>query len=571
MIKDFPSKTSLINNFLRQRWIDLIALTLILASTAFQLSRLDTVNAGFFCDEASILFNARCIAEDGRDEHGEFMPLFFKAFGEYKSSPYIYATTVVELFFGGEPHWTARVPSAMALGVLLLCVFYLLKRQVGAGCGLFGVVVVSTQPWFSHFSQVAFELTFTPLFLCAGLLFLLRSEERNWYFMVGSALMFSLAFYNYSGARVLVPLLLLSGCLLDGTRVLRRRAVLVGWGVFWAVFILSMIPFYCNVGREGFFSRAEYLNVFTTPHIEQSAGYLWVRGLTAGWLNGVGGEDGTLFRALVFSHHYLSYYDPRYLFWDTNLNFANLRFSGGGFGLLSVVMAVGFFLGLARILSQRTYLDLFLFFWVLFYGLAGAGTWEDVPHAGRGIVGHPGIDLVVVLGWWWWWALARRIGGWRGLGLLGGMSLAFFVNFYDFGRYILYQNDDHSRLSARWMQQGFLDMMDYIEEEHRRYKEIVIVCTGFHYKPEIFALVYSGMSCREWRELGALPWKISALTRRPRDEDLQTDTLYIFAPNEEVLDPRLKQVAEFYWHGTKNKSFGAYYLPKYKNLPAIYR
>src|ERR687894_1414245 len=45
---------------------------------------------GFFADESSIAYNAHLIARNGADEHGVNWPLYFRAFGEYKSPVYIY-------------------------------------------------------------------------------------------------------------------------------------------------------------------------------------------------------------------------------------------------------------------------------------------------------------------------------------------------------------------------------------------------------------------------------------------------------------------------------------------------
>jgi len=51
--------------------------------------------AGFFVDEASIAYNAQTVARGGVDEYGNPWPLFFRAFGEYKSPAYIYLLAAV--------------------------------------------------------------------------------------------------------------------------------------------------------------------------------------------------------------------------------------------------------------------------------------------------------------------------------------------------------------------------------------------------------------------------------------------------------------------------------------------
>ena len=53
---------------------------------------------GFFVDEASIAYNAHTVAQTGKDESGQTLPLYFRAFGEYKSPVYIYILSAVFWF-----------------------------------------------------------------------------------------------------------------------------------------------------------------------------------------------------------------------------------------------------------------------------------------------------------------------------------------------------------------------------------------------------------------------------------------------------------------------------------------
>ena len=59
-------------------------LFILTLATFLRLYRLKDNPAGFFCDEASIGYNAYSILTTGKDEWGQPWPLFFRAFGEYK-------------------------------------------------------------------------------------------------------------------------------------------------------------------------------------------------------------------------------------------------------------------------------------------------------------------------------------------------------------------------------------------------------------------------------------------------------------------------------------------------------
>jgi len=68
-----------------------ILLFLILILAFFlRVVNLEKAPAGFFCDEASIGYNAYLLLKTGKDEYGASWPIFFRAFGEYKNPIAVY-------------------------------------------------------------------------------------------------------------------------------------------------------------------------------------------------------------------------------------------------------------------------------------------------------------------------------------------------------------------------------------------------------------------------------------------------------------------------------------------------
>jgi hypothetical protein len=558
----------LISSFSGSKTPVILALAVILLSTTFQISRLTTVNPGFFCDEASILFNARCIAEDGRDEHGVFSPLFFKAFGEYKSAAYIYATSVIELIFKPDPHAGARVVASLGLGLTLLGVFLLLKIFSGAWWGLFGVALVSLQPWFFHYSQVGFELTLTPLFLTFGFLFWSWGIKGRTALLVLSGILFAGAFYNYAAGRILTPLLV-SGLLFFYRRNLfESRSMAIGGFLFAISYFAAITPFFIIAGGEdGFFSRAEYLDVFRTPWIERSLGYSWIYSWSEGWVKSLIIGHEFLLRLSVFLIHYFSYYSPHYLFFGGD---TNLRFGTPDFGNFASFNLFGFLVGVGLLLFKRSALNNFLLLWFLLYGLPGAMTWEDVPHSGRGIAGHPCLDLILIFGWL---NIFQSIFSVSFLSKFTKLFISATLAILIFGSgvpYYIYQANIHGSVSAKWMQYGARGMFRYIEKEHHKYNRVHVVFTDIYYKPEIFALVYSETSCSDWRMYQKLPWDIQVHASPPDPYDLKQGDLYIYAPSgRQQPDPRLKKLMSFFWPAGDTVAWEAFALPVYENAPDL--
>src|SRR5258708_19312926 len=79
----------------------LLSLVLVfLLGTFLRFYKLAQIPSGLEQDETSIGYNAYSILQTGKDEYGKHLPLYFKAFGEYKLPGYIYASVVPIKLFG---------------------------------------------------------------------------------------------------------------------------------------------------------------------------------------------------------------------------------------------------------------------------------------------------------------------------------------------------------------------------------------------------------------------------------------------------------------------------------------
>jgi 4-amino-4-deoxy-L-arabinose transferase-like glycosyltransferase len=196
---------------------------------------------GFFVDESSIAYNAHTIARDGTDEHGERWPLFFRAFGEYKSPTYIYLLAALYKLTGPSIG-AARLLSALA-GLLAAFVLGVLAARLTRE-GRAGVAVALSAlltPWLFEISRLVFEVALMPLLLALFLLALQRASEReewSWLRAAGLALTLALITYTYPAGRLLAPLFA-AGLLLFTTRK-RLRGILRAW----LLYALALLPLF---------------------------------------------------------------------------------------------------------------------------------------------------------------------------------------------------------------------------------------------------------------------------------------------------------------------------------------
>ena len=95
------------------------------------LSRLISLGSnplGFFCNEASIGYNAYSIFTTGRDEFGVVFPLFYRAFGEFKNPVELYST-IPSIAIFGLTQFATRLPSAI-YGTLAILAIYFLSTEL---------------------------------------------------------------------------------------------------------------------------------------------------------------------------------------------------------------------------------------------------------------------------------------------------------------------------------------------------------------------------------------------------------------------------------------------------------
>jgi 4-amino-4-deoxy-L-arabinose transferase-like glycosyltransferase len=230
------NRKSLKPQITRLELILLIACLLVVVSYFYDIPRNPV---GFFVDEASIAYNAHSIAQHGSDEYGSKLPLYFRAFGEYKSPVYIYLLAAVFRFTGPSVS-VARALSAV-LGLIAALFIGLLgnrltgKRFVGFLLFLFATLT----PWLFEISRLVFEVSLLPALLALFLLILNQARKRQRWplrLIAGLGVTLGLIVYTYSVGRMLAPLFAL-GLVFFLTRQNWRNVVLT-----WAVFGLMLVP-----------------------------------------------------------------------------------------------------------------------------------------------------------------------------------------------------------------------------------------------------------------------------------------------------------------------------------------
>jgi 4-amino-4-deoxy-L-arabinose transferase-like glycosyltransferase len=206
----------------------LLIIALVLGSF-LRLWELSSVPNGLTWDEAAIGYNAYSILKTGRDEHGAFLPIIFKSFGDYKPGAYIYLTVPSIAIFGLN-EFAVRFPSALA-GIIAILGIYLFTKELFKKTNLanFAALSLAVSPWHVHFGHSAWEVNIFSTLLLFGLYYFLRFINGR-STLYPSLFLACLSLAMYQAAKLLTPLIFI-------------LFILIYWKQFWSNFSLYLKPF----------------------------------------------------------------------------------------------------------------------------------------------------------------------------------------------------------------------------------------------------------------------------------------------------------------------------------------
>ncbi len=315
----------------------------------FRILFLQANPPGLFCDEASTGYDAYSLLQTGRDQYGNFLPLFVRSMGDYNEALYRYLT-IPSVALLGLSAFSVRLPAAV-IGTLTVPVLYFLSRKLtdknGAAAAAFFLAI---SPWHIHFSRTAFRAILLPFFFSLGILFLIKAiqDHPGWY--APSGLVFGFSLWTYSASRVFVPLFIFfTVIMLFYTKDIQSHPRYASSGGL--IFSLILIGFFLFwISPEGV-SRARY-ELIASP--------------------------------LEWLKNYFSYFNPVNLFWQGDLN---LRHSPTGIGQLHLFEFFFILLGGFSCLRERKISTGLLIIWTLLYPIPAAFT--APMNALRSIMGAP--------------------------------------------------------------------------------------------------------------------------------------------------------------------------------------
>ncbi len=357
-----------------------IALTVFLAVCFLHFWKLGAAPRGFYVDEASVAYNAYCIANTGADEYGVRHPLFFRSLDNYQDPVLIYCLVPLVKVFGLNSA-VVRLPSAVFHILAALAFGFLVQEYCrNKWLALLGGALFSLTPWVFPASRLVFSDTAMLLGMVLGWwLLLMALRKRSYGLAAGAGLAWAFAMYARALGRPMTVLLLL--CI----GLAFHRLLLARWkiGLFFLMsYLAALLPMMISAVRfpQSLTTRFERVSVL---HDNPSVGAI-VHGVIP---------------------RYLEYFGPRFLIFTGDPELRHHTGLGGELFWFTLPLILTGMYHMVRHFRTQPYYR-FLALSLLVYPAVAALTNERM-HSGRAISGVISWLLVAMVGARVWWRHGR--------------------------------------------------------------------------------------------------------------------------------------------------------------------
>lgn len=317
-------------------------------------------------DEAALGYNAYSILQTSRDEHGHFLPLIFKSFGDYKPGLYVYLTIPFVAIFGLNS-LAVRLPSII-LGSLLPLLAYLIAKKFSQHkyLPLIFAAVIAFNPYNIHYSKGAWETNILTFELLLASYFFLSKKY------LPSALVFGLSLFTYQSGKMASLFLIITLLVTSFSKEYFQKSFLLK---FILPLLIFSLPILYGLLFQNQGNRLNVVSLLSYPRSNEEKNLI---------INESNKTDYQIFhnKLIYFSknflNRYFNHFSPKFLL--TQGDWQNPRHGAPYSGVLLIpsfffllIGVFGYFLK-----SNKSLLDKFFILWLLLSPIPAALTRDEI-------------------------------------------------------------------------------------------------------------------------------------------------------------------------------------------------
>lgn len=473
--------------FIINNRVCLVLIFIVLLAGLIRFYKLADIPVSLYWDEVATGYNAFSIADNLKDEYGNFMPILFRSYNDYKMPLNVYLTAASVKIFGLN-EFSVRFPSALFGTATVAIVFFLVQKlfsfkktkykYLNANVlAILSSFLLSISPWHIQFSRAGFEANIALFFIILGAYLFLKGLFTYKYFLF-SFFSFALAFYGYRSTQIFLPFFIIGLFLVWKKEILNLglKKLLVG-----LIFFLILIsPLIVPLAKEG---SSRFQQTSISIQVNEEAIKDYQKGISS---------NRKLLYARVFLENYLAEFSPQFLFISGD---QNGRHSPRGMGLLYLweipFLVLGFYV-LVRKFAFKVSGTVFV--WLLASPIASALSIPD-PHALRSLNLLPIPQIITALGVFYLAGLLPKNFLRIYVGTMVVIICLFFVN------YIKLYNLSNTKLVVSDWGDGYKQLITYINKNENKYDRIII--SGHYWQPYMYELFYKQYDPEKFQLFGS--------------------------------------------------------------------
>ena len=461
-----------------RKYIDIFIL-LFIFSLAFilRIYKVTEVPPALNWDEESIGYNAYSILKTGKDEWGQFLPIHFKAYGEYKLPIQIYASIPAIAIFGLNEFAVRITP--VVYGTLTVLVMFFLGRSLfqSSLVGLVASFLLAISPWHIQLTRASFESSLATFFISLGMWFLVKGYQKQ-IWIIFSMIPFALSVFTYNSARIFTPLFLFIMLMFYRKHLFKFKKYVYVAAILFAIFLLPLTPYLLSGERS---SRYKLVSITDDPglipRINENRGASTLPQPLPKLIH-----NKLTYVALYFTGNYLAHFTPQFLFIS---GAPHKQHSVQNMGELYMFQAPFLLIGLWGLFKLKQRFKSLLLSWLFLAFIPVSITNDSIPHALRTLIAAPFYQLVSAFGFLITIPRAGKLTKWVKLSVVIVLVsvVIFSLVYYLYQYYRVYPN-----LYSRDWQYGNKQVIEYVKNHVDKYD--LIVFTRHYGEPHMFTLFY---------------------------------------------------------------------------------
>lgn len=468
-------------------WQYFVLALILTVAFGFRLYKISEVPPSLNWDEVSIGYNAYSILKTGRDEWGQFLPIHFKAYGEYKLPAQVYLSIPGIAIFGLNELGVRITP--VIYGTLTVLVMFLLGRVLFQSklTGIFAAFLLAISPWHIQLTRASFESSLATLFVILGLWMLVKGfKDQKW--LIISMIPFALSVFTYNSARIFTPLFLITIFLIYRKTFIKFKRVVILAIIVFTILLLPITPFLLSGERSARFKLVSITDdPGLIPRINENRGRSSMPKPLPRFIH-----NKVTYISVYFVRNYLAHFSPQFLFVS---GAPHKQHHVQNIGQLYFVQAPFLIVGFISLFYLRYKFRWFLTSWLFLAFIPVSATGDSIPHALRTLIAAPFYQLVSAFGFYqvlFW--LKKNAFFWQTVAVFAALIFLVALQFIS---YLSNYYQDYSKKYSRDWQYGYKEVVEYIEAHKDEYD--LIVFTRHYGEPHMFTLFFSNYDPKSYQ------------------------------------------------------------------------